>query len=286
MKSESRAGAAQRHRRPKQAADSRNGAVDGERYTLRVLARALDVLDCFQDGDSSLNLKEVAARIDLPESTLFRILLTLKSQGYLVQSDDGSYGLPDKLLFGRLHERAERLRVQVRPYLSSLVRQFDETASLAYLFGEQVRVLDTLETFQEIRMNNRPGRVLPPHCSALGKAITAFQDSALIDRMLETYGLIRRTEFTVVDRAALTEEFAEIRERGYAVDRQETALGGICLAAPLQFPGKSIVAAISISTPIVRMSPERETEVRDSLVKAVSRASSELGQPLKGSHPR
>jgi IclR family acetate operon transcriptional repressor len=251
---------------------------NGEQYQLKALARALEVLDCFEDGETTLNLKEISALIDLPESSLFRILLTLKSQGYLLQNADGSYRLPDKLLFGRLQERAERCRAVVRPHLSALASRFDETASLAFLFGDQIRVLDVLETFHEVRMTNRPGRVLPPHCSSLGKVITAFQEQALIERMLEVYGLVRRTEYTIVDRRALMEEYATIRSQGYAFDHQETVLGGICIAAPISERNGRVVAGISVSTPLVRMTPEREAEIRNTLMETARQASRDLAQ--------
>ena len=53
-----------------------------------------------------------------------------------------------------------------RPEMESLATTFNETASLAYLFDDRIHVLDCLETFHEIRMTNKIGRVLPPHCSS------------------------------------------------------------------------------------------------------------------------
>src|SRR5579884_4396611 len=244
---------------------------NGEQYQLKALARALDVLDCFEDGETTLNLKEISALVDLPESSLFRILLTLKSQGYLLQNEDGAYRLPDKLLYGRVYEQAERFRLAVRPYLQDLVARFDETTSVAFRFGDQVRALDTIETFQEMRMTNRPGRVLPPHCSSLGKAIVAFQRPELIERMLETYGLYRRTEFTIVDRRALAEEYAKVRSCGYAFDRQETILGGICIGVPIFNSEKHVMAAISVSTPIIRMTRAREKAIIDALMETTEK---------------
>jgi len=81
----------------------------------------------------------------------------------------------------------------VRPELERLTRRFNETASMAYLYDDRIHVLDSIETFHEIRISNRIGRVLPPHCSAMGKAITAFQDRALAEQIVEVYGLSRRT---------------------------------------------------------------------------------------------
>jgi IclR family acetate operon transcriptional repressor len=272
-----------RRRRPKQAKTGdapRENA--GEQYHLKAIARALDVLECFTDERPNLNLKEIGQITTLPESSLFRILLTLESRGYLKQNPDGSYTLPARLLFGKLQERAEHVRRVVRPWLQKLASRFDETASLAYLYGDRIQALDTVETFHEIRMTNKPGRVLPPHCSSLGKAITASQEPALIDRILETYGLYGRTAKTIVDRQSLLAEFAEIRRRGYAIDREETVLGGVCVGAAIVVEGTPVTSALSVSTPLVRINEAREREI----IKAVIETAQLAAQDFRNSNRR
>lgn len=269
-----------RRRIPKWALQSAPDAAANEQYYLRSIGRALDVLNCF-DGTSSLSLKEISANARLPESTLFRVLLTLEKHGYLEQAVDGTYQLAPKLRFGWLVEEANKLKTRARPELERLANRFNETASVAYLYDDRIHVLDSIETFHEIRMSNRIGRVLPPHCSAMGKAITAFQDRALADRILEVYGLYRRTEHTITDRARLFEEFDQIRKSGIACDRQESILGGICLSAAIQQPGKPVVAALSLSTPLVRMTPQREDDTRKAILDAVGRVARSAEAPFE-----
>lgn len=261
-----------RRRIPKWTLHSNNG-VSNEQYYLRSIGRALDALDCF-DGKTPLALNEIGHSTKLPKSTLFRVLLTLEKHGYLQRAADGTYQLASKLRFGWLVEQANKLRLRVRPELERLAQQFNETASMAYLYDDRIHVLDLIETFHEIRMSNRIGRVLPPHCSALGKAITAFQERDLADRIVEIYGLLPRTEYTITDRARLFDEFAEIRRTGFACDREESIIGGVCYSAALRPPaGKPVVAAISLSTPIVRMTPERDGEIRKAVLEAAVRIS-------------
>ncbi len=259
-----------RRRIPKWALQSAGGGASGEQYYLRSIGRALDVLDCF-DGMAPLALTDIGGRTGLPESTLFRVLLTLEKHGYLVQAVDGTYQLAAKLRFGWLIEQGHSLRDKARPELERLAHRFNETASLAYLYEDRIHVLDSIETFHEIRMSNRVGRVLPPHCSAMGKAITAFQDRELADQILEVYGLSRRTEHSITDRGRLFDELEEIRKTGIACDREESTLGGICYAAAIQTPGQPVVAALSVSTPVVRMTPEREAETRQAVLDAAVR---------------
>jgi DNA-binding IclR family transcriptional regulator len=154
--------------------------------------------------------------------------------------------------------------------MEKLVNAFNETASLAYLFDDRIHVLDCLETFHEIRMTNKIGRVLPPHCSAMGKAITAFQERELADRMLEVYGLTPRTDHTITDRKKLFAEFEEIRKTGIAGDREESIRGGICFSAPMRMEGDRVVAAISLSTPTIRMDGKHEAEIQAALLESAN----------------
>lgn len=260
-----------RRRIPKWALHS-NNVSSNEQYYLRSIGRALEVLDCF-NGKSPLALKEIGIRTGLPESSLFRVLLTLEKHGYLRQAVDGTYQLAPKLRFGWIIEQGNALRDNVRPELERLAQRFNETASMAYLFDDRIHVVDSIETFHEIRMSNRIGRVLPPHCSALGKAITAFQDRGLAEQIVEVYGLTRRTDHTITDRSRLFDEFAEIRRTGIACDREESIMGGICYSAALRPEGRQVVAAISLSTPVVRMTPERDAETRKAVLETAIRAS-------------
>lgn len=261
---------AMRRRIPKWALKTATGAASNQQYYLRSIGRALEVLDCF-DGKAPLSLKDISAGTDLPESTLFRMLLTLEKHGYLEQAVDGTYQLAPKLRFGWLIDRGNALRDLAHPELERLTHQFNETASLAYLFEDRIHVLDSIESFHEIHVSNRVGRVLPPHCSAMGKTITAFQERELADQIIEVYGLSRRTEHTITDRTRLMREFEEIRRTGVGCDREESVVGGICYSAAIKPAGKPVVSALSLSTPVMRMNPEREQEIRQAVLQAAER---------------
>lgn len=261
----------QRRRRPRWAATDAKEHVAGEgedRYHSRTIERALDVLEAFQMTSPSLSLRDISQKTDLPESSAFRILLTLQKRGYLSQEPDGTYVLTPRVLLGRLREGAEHFRLLARPHLEELATQLNETTSLAHLFEDYIQVLDTIETYHQIRVSNRRGRIIPPHCSAMGKSIVAHQSPEQADRMLEVYGLHKRTEHTVVDRQALKRELEMVRLEGTSTDREESMLGGICIGSPIIVPNKPVVAAISVSTPVNRMSSEQEVVTRQAVLAA------------------
>jgi len=256
-------------RRPKHTAN--NTLRESDRYQSRAVTRALDVLERFPDETTAFSLKELSQQTGLPESSLFRLLVTLESRGYLRQDSDGAYRISERVLRGKLYERASLVRERIHPLLQQIARSCNETTSLAYLFGHHILVLDSIESFHDIRVINRIGRVLPPYASSLGKAITAFQDRATIDRILDAYGIFPRTERTITDHRAIFEEFEKVRRQGHAFDRGEATEGGVCIGAPILEANGKVEAAISISVPDIRMDKARERELVEELAQATQR---------------
>jgi IclR family acetate operon transcriptional repressor len=104
-----------------------------------------------------------------------------------------------------------------------------------------------------------------------------------MDRLLEVYGLSRRTDRTIVERLSLLAEFERIRASGVAFDREESVVGGICIGAAIRPARAPVVAAISVSTPVVRMTPERESEIVEAVTQAAEKlaAASLVGDVLE-----
>ncbi len=248
-------------------------------YHSKAIGRALEVMDYFTEAETNLSLTELSMLSGFPESTLFRILSTLENYRYLQRNSDGSYQLAPKVLFGTLYDRAEQVKEMVRPYLQHLNHRFDETVSLAFLFGDKVQVIDVIEAFHAIRAVNVVGRVLPPHCSSLAKAITGFQPPERINRIVEVYGLPPHTERTITDRLTLLAEYEQIRRQGWSREIEESAEGRCCYGAPLIDQQGHCIAAISVSSPTIRITPERETEIIQELVNVAREASRAIQMP-------
>jgi DNA-binding IclR family transcriptional regulator len=264
-----------RRRRPKSIAKRHVApalASTGGNFA-KAVSRALDVLECFPDGQTSLGLMEISRLVGLNESTLFRILSTLEGRCYLQRDGDGTYRLAPKILFGRLHERAEQIRELVHPSMVGLSQAFNESTSLKFLFEDRIQVIDFVHAFQEMGQTVHIGKIIAPHCTSSGKVITAFQPKQLVDRILQCYGLHSRTKNTITDPQALMQEFEQIRQKGYAVDREESHYGGVCFACPLFDQTQHVVAAVSICSPLIRMNPQREADMIQALIDTARQAS-------------
>lgn len=246
-----------------------------EHYS-KSIGRAIQILEYFTDPENSLNLTEIAQLSDIPEASLFRILSTLEHHRYLSRNFDGTYSLAPKVLLGTLYDHAENARQKIHPLLVNLNHRFDETVSLAYMFGDRIQVLDVIEGFKEIRATNTRGKLLPPHCSSMAKAITAYQSLERLDRLIQVYGLVRFTEKTIVDRLALNAEYEKIRHNGWSVEREESSVGICCFGAPIFNEKQHAVAAISVMCPLIRITPKMEKEIIAELLNTAQAASQSL----------
>lgn len=253
-------------------------SIGADATSSRALDKGLDILDLIVAQGSAMSLAEVAERIQLGKASTLRLLRTLATKGYILRNDDDKYGLigdwpslAQRTLFRRLKDAA-------LPVMKNLHSELGETVSLAILETDFIRIADVLESNQHIRMSNYPGRVIQPYASSLGKAITAFQADARIQRLLDVYGVYPLTRKTITGPLAIRAELADVRNSGYAFDREETVEGGICIGAPV-FAGKeAVVAAVSVSTPKLRFTETMET----ALPVVIRRAAAEMSRALGG----
>jgi IclR family acetate operon transcriptional repressor len=248
-----------------------------DKYFSKIVGKALDALDLVRAAPEPLSLNELTLRIGLAKTSLFRILHTLEAAGYLEREPDGRYVAPAglrPLASGSLQEAI--LDAAAVP-MKELNREFRETVSLAMRFENHIEVIATIESPQLIRMGNTVGRILPPHASSLGKAITAFQPEDRRDSLLRSYGLHPFTAHTIVDERDLKLELERVRAQGFSLDAEESALGGSCFGAPVRGADESVVGAISLSMPKMRLSSEKH---REAVIAAIRRAAEEISTTL------
>lgn len=229
----------------------------------------LRILNHLRAEGRAMTLAELADYASAGRPSILRLLRTLEHLGYIVRDDNKEYRIDVAWPSIGTQDRLSIVRKVARPFCHELHSACGETVSMACLFDDHIRVVDVLESPQHIRMSNFPGRILQPYASSLGKAIAAFQEKALQEKLLDVYGIYPLTKNTLVDQQAIRAEYAAVRERGYAEDREETVAGGYCIAAPVHAPEARVMTSISVSTPRFRMSAEF-TEKLPSSVKATA----------------
>ncbi|MFG2953039.1 IclR family transcriptional regulator [Streptomyces sp. NPDC048291] len=224
-------------------------------------ARTVELLELLAArGDRPARLQELADGLGVPRSSMYALLQTLITRGWVRTDTTGSlYGVGIRtLLTGTGYLDSDpRVRL-VRPYLDEASEALGETIHLARLDGPDVAYLATRESHEYLRTISRVGRRLPAHAGALGKALLAERPDA--DLPEGPYAAL--TPNTRTTRDSLTADLAGIRARGYSIDREESVLGitGYGFALRYDTPPQD---AISCSVPLTRLTPEHEARIVD-----------------------
>ncbi len=236
------------------------------------LGRGLKILNLFLETDSNLGITELSRQLNLDKSTISRLVQTLVQYDY-VQPDPGTrrYVLGKKItqMSWQLLNRVP-IRDQAKPFLYRLMNETGECAHTAVYSQKQALVIDDVEAPASLRVVGGIGRLIPLHCTAVGKCLLAFSGVPLPSE------LPARTHNTYTDIDKLLDHLAHIRQLGYALDDEENDYGVRCIAAPIYDHNKNAFASIGISGPTVRMTDDR----LEALAQQVMLAGQELSHQL------
>lgn len=243
-----------------------------------VLTKVLSIFDLLDRSPDGLQLRAIAEQTKLNKSTTYRFLAHLEKDGYLVRESSGAYLLGPRLVhLGSGSTYQSTIRRISRPILETLWHESGETVNLGVLAGRDVLYLDVLESPHDFRLVSKIGMRRPMHCTGLGKAILAWQPAGLRDELLSNAKLQKLTPHSITRSAEMVAQLGRIRRLGYAVDNEEAELGARCVAAPVFDSSGLIVAGISVSGPVIRMSRSRTAEIAKAVKRAALKISRQLG---------
>jgi len=252
------------------------------KYPIKVLDKSLSVLELLLQKGSAMNMTELSEKLELYPSTIHRILDTLKYRGYVEQDPHTQkYQLGLKALelgMAKLHQMD--LVREATPNLKELVNQCNETVHLGVLEEGEVLYLAKEESSQTIRMISYVGRRAPLHCTALGKVLLTYLSAEERKKILGEKVLPRLTENTITDKRELEKELSKVRERGFALDREENEKDVCCVAAPIRNYQGEVIAALSISSPIFRIDKNAQNNLKKALIKTSREISMRLGYSI------
>lgn len=215
--------------------------------------RVLATLTQLARHPRGVDLHDLTSELGLPKSTVHRALATLVRAGFAERVGRGRYRLGLQLvrLAFEFHEERDDARL-VEPALEALAQRFGETAHYAVLDGAEVVYLaKVVPRGQSVRMTSTVGGRNPAHCTGVGKALLAraLPDADVVERFVAEHGpLAARTPQTLVSASELAAELERTRVRGYALDREESEAGVVCLAMPVFLDSRANPSgAISVS---------------------------------------
>ncbi len=250
-----------------------------QNYTIKAVNHALNVLEEFQHH-SEIGITVLSQKLGLHKNNIFRLLATLVSRGYIEQNQyTGNYRLGYKTVsLGHIFTRNTGIVRAAAPVLEKLSVELNETLYIGIQVGNNIFYIFDIETTHALRVSSRIGESLPMFCTAVGKLFLSYLDESKYKEILQQSDLKPLTEYTITDKALLLKEIEKTRERGYALDQQETNRDIICVGMPVFDHSGRMAAGISVSAPIYRLTEDKiETDCLPLLREASLEISRALG---------
>ena len=246
------------------------------------VVRTIAIINRLAAAEEGVALTEVAQQAGLSPSTAHRLLTTLEQERYVhfdAERRLWSVGV-QAFVTGSAFLKTRNLVTSARPHMRVLMEESEETVNLAVEDQFEAIYLSQVECRQMMRAFARPGARVPLHCSSVGKALLSAMSDSDLAKVLHQRGLPRVTVKTINTTAVLRRDLALSRERGYAIDDEEHAVGLRCIAAVVFNENRDPVAAMSLSGPMARIPDERIPVLGDLVRRRADAATAQLGGTL------
>lgn len=214
---------------------------------------------------------ELADELGIAKSTAHSHLKTLLKYEFVV-NENGQYHVG--LRFLDLGETARHRKKEYQPIKSKvdeLATQTDERAQFIVPdHGHGVYLYRAIGS-HAVQTDSRIGKRIPLNASSAGKSILAFTPEERVQEIIEMHGLPAQTENTITDPNVLWDELKTIRERGHAINKEESTVGLRAVGVPVLGSDGRVLGALSVSGPTHRLKGEWfETEIPDMILGAVN----------------
>jgi DNA-binding IclR family transcriptional regulator len=252
-------------------------AITKKRQAGSAAQRALEILEAVAKSKRPVAGNEIMEWVKLPKPTVYRTCTLLENMEMVQREPDSK-----KLTVGpRLCALALEVmlnspnRGPIRAVLQSLASTIGETCTFTILDGNEVVVVDRVESAEPLRIQLHAGSRIPVHCTASGKLFLSLIPRALSRKLIESAPLKRMTPNTTVDPALFQEQLRRIRKERVSRDNQEFSTGLIAIAVPVTGKRGRICGTVSVNAPATRMTLA-EAEVHVPALRRAAQAIAEL----------
>ncbi len=221
-------------------------------HGVKTLEKALRLLETLARRQP-VGVTSLARELGVPKSQVSRFLKTLAQLGYAAKlPGDRRFVLGQKAReLARVAGTPRELIARAAKPLENLAREAQASAHLAILEGRDVLIVAKADSPARLQLTSSVGQRSQPHCSALGKVLLAGLPDEERKIFLENYPFQVFTPHTITKREDMEKILKSVQRKGYAEENEEEHLGVGCLAAPILDGAGQIIAALSISGPLV-----------------------------------
>lgn len=253
---------------------------NGKPTMVKSASRTLDIIEFIVKSPKPPTFTGIQEYLDIPKSSLSYLLQDLTNRDYIQFDPDMRVYYPGLKLIQLSASCMNNTNIsrEIWQGTKNLSNELGETAHAAILEGRFAVYIAKCEGVKDLSVVTTIGFRIPAHATAVGKMLLSSLSEEELKSRLGNVELERYTEKTVVTYEKLVEELQEITKQGYAIDNQEIIPGGICVAAPIYDKTHKMIAAMSVTIPVMRVTDEFMNEVRNKVRLAAVNVSMRLGK--------
>jgi DNA-binding IclR family transcriptional regulator len=262
---------------------------------IRVITRAVKILDCFLSAGGSLGITELSRQTQLSKSTVHHVVSTLVETGLL--APDGTtrrYRLGPKVAqLGNAFIESTDLRELVLPSLTELRDLTDETVTLHAKVGDERVIMAQVVSTQGVRRVLEVGASRPLNLGAAGIVLMSDLSDQEVLRFLKRSRPKKLTGHTVTDPQKILALVQRTRVDGYCILSEQTVVGVGAIALPIHDHRGAVPASILISGPYQRWNPKtiapylkRMTTIAEAVSRRLGGRLNEATQAVQVASPR
>lgn len=235
--------------------------------------RTLDLLELLANWGRQLSHAEIAAALDIPKSSLTKLLKNLTARDYLQYVPEAkAYQLGNAILkLANQLGQVRNLTTQAQPILEQITEQTGESCALNQLKGDQAEIVATVTSKHRLVSHLQLGDLAPLYAVSGGKAILAFLPDAMRNEYLQSIQFERFTARTLNSKKALNAHLQEVRASGVAFSHEEYTPGIIGVGVPVLSGAGFPLGSLNLAIPAVRFNTAVERKAVSILKDAADR---------------
>lgn len=253
---------------------------NNNKYTIPAVKRSFEVLEYLAEHNNISYVTDISKNLKIPANSVYRIVFTLESLGYVERIDGGKIVLGKKI-FALGNTVAEHLGINriAFPHMVQLSEFTKETSCLGVLVEDKVMILEQVESPLPLKMTVKVGSLFPSHISVFGKILLANLPEEKMIEKVNSMQLVPLTNYSFTDHQKLITYLKEVRKNGYGIDWQEFEIGISCVGVPVRDKKGEVVASVGIHGPTKRLSKKNINNLLSEIKEIGKKISMDLGCP-------
>jgi len=250
------------------------------KYIIPAVKRSFEVLEYLAENNNICHVTDISKHLEIPANSVYRIVSTLESLGYIERIQGGRIVLGKKI-FALGNTVAEHLGINriALPHMINLTELTKETSLLGVLVEDKVLIMEQIESPHPLKITVKVGSLFPSYISVFGKILLAHLPEDKMGEIISSMKMTRLTSQTITDPQKLKSHLKEIRSNGLGIDWQEYEDGIACVGVPILDKKGEVIASVGIHGPTSRLSRQNIEKLLPEIKEAGRKISLDMGCP-------